>query len=559
MILLHRDTYNLLPCAMPFQKKTKYLFVLFCFLYIQTHYGQNKPKLIVGIVVDQMRNDYIYRYWNRYSEGGFKRLVNTGFYFKNANYNYIPTYTGPGHCSIYTGAVPRVHGIIANDWFVKKNGTTMYCVYDTLSKTVGSQGKSGNMSPRNQLSSTIGDELKMSSNNSSKVFAVALKDRSAILPAGHAANGAFWYDDASGHFISSTWYMTELPNWLKLFNEKKLPASYLGKNWNTLYPIASYSESIADDNRYESAPNKKEAPIFPYDYSSFVGKNSLAILKATPYGNSITKDIAIECLKNEKLGKGSQTDLLCISFSSPDYVAHSYGPRSIEVEDLYLRLDRDIEELLNTLDKEVGKNNYTIFLTADHGGADVPNHLNDNKIPAGYIKEKEIAKSVKLFLLSKYQDTTLFSNISNEQIFLNENKIAQQNLNRDELEKNICSFLITLDGISEAFPSQVMKNESFNQNDYRALLQNGFNHKLSGNICFIYNPAWMDYSEKGTTHGSGYDYDLHVPIIFYGAGIKKGFSYKHVSITQIAPTVCELIQINKPNSTLSDPLNSFFK
>ena len=518
----------------------------------------SKPKLVVGIVVDQMRNDYLYRYWNRYGNGGFKRLVSEGYHFKNAHYNYIPTYTGPGHSSIYTGATPRSHGIIANDWFVKKTGMTTYCTQDTSVRSVGSANKNGLMSPKNQLSTTIGDELKMSSNQKAKVYAVALKDRSSILPAGHAANAAFWFDDLTGNFITSTWYLKELPEWLKTFNDKKLVQSYLEKGWSTLYPNNTYSNSISDDNRYEAAPGK-ENPVFPYEYNKYLGKKSFEIIKATPYGNSLTKDLAIACLKSEGLGKNTGPDMLCISFSSTDYVGHSFGPRSVEIEDVYLRLDKDLEELLNTLDKEVGKNNYTVFLTADHGAADVPNHLLDNKIPAGYIKEKKLIKEVKDFFKTLYGDTGLFANMSNEQVFLNEQKCIDLKLDKTELEENLCRFLVGLPGISEAYPSSILKNESFTVGDYRTLLQNGYNHKLSGDVAFIYQPAWMDHAEKGTTHGAGYNYDTHVPIIFYGAGIKKGETFSYVTIDQIAPSICELLKINHPNSTIAEPLNNFFK
>ncbi|MDO8999613.1 MAG: alkaline phosphatase family protein [Bacteroidota bacterium] len=518
-----------------------------------------KPKLVVGIVVDQMRNDYIYRYWNRYSNGGFKRLINSGYYFRNAHFNYIPTYTGPGHSSIYSGAFPRTHGIIANDWFVKTSGVSTYCCEDSEVKTVGSPSKNGLMSPKNLLSSTIGDELKMSSNQRAKVFSIALKDRSAILPAGHAANAAFWFDDSTGNFISSTWYTNTLPKWLINFNAKNLTKSYLEKGWSTLYPIETYTNSIADENKYEAAPNKKEKAIFPYEYKSFLDKNKYAILKATPHGNSITKDIAIECLINEQLGKDDEADLFCISFSSTDIVAHSYGPRAIEVEDIYLRLDKEIEDLLNALDKEVGKDNYTVFLTADHGGADVPNHLLDNKISAGYLKEEKIIKKVKHYFQNNYGDSLLLATICNEQVYLNDKKLEALKLNKEEVEEKLSDFLITIKGISEAYPSKVLKNEAFEKADYRALLQNGYNHKLSGNVCFIYNAAWMDYSEKGTTHGAGYNYDTHVPVLFYGKGIKKGESFNYITITQIAPTICELLKINQPNSTIAQPLNDFFK
>ena len=379
------------------------------------------------------------------------------------------------------------------------------------------------------------------------------------LPAGHAANAAFWFDDSTGNFISSSWYMNELPAWLNNFNSKKLVNTYLEKGWSTLYPIETYTNSIADENKYEASPNKKEKAVFPYDYKTQIEKSKFGIIKATPFGNSITKDLAIECLKNEQLGKDEQTDLFCISFSSTDIVAHSYGPRAIEVEDIYLKLDKDIEELLNTLDKEVGKNNYTVFLTADHGGADVPNHLSDHKIPAGYLKEDKLAKKIKTYFQTTYSDTLLLASLSNEQIFLNEKKLVDLKLNKDEVENKLVDFLISVNGIAEAYPSKVLKNEASNKNDLRTLLQNGYNHKLSGNVCFVYNAAWMDYAEKGTTHGAGYNYDTHVPILFYGNGIKKGETFDYITITQIAPTVSELLKINQPNSTIANPLNNYFK
>jgi predicted AlkP superfamily pyrophosphatase or phosphodiesterase len=350
-----------------------------------------------------------------------------------------------------------------------------------------------------------------------------------------------------------------LPNWVKRFNEKKLAKTYLENGWNTLYPAESYTNSISDDNNYEMIPNKQDKPVFPYIYKNFLEKNNVGIIRSTPYGNLITKDFALECIKNEQLGKDDITDLVCISFSSTDIVAHSYGPRSVEIEDIYLRLDKDLEVLLNALDKEVGKNNYTVFLTADHGGADVPNHLKDNKIPAGYLKETTLTKDIKKYFQTNYADTALLANISNEQVFLDETKITELKLNIDEVEQKLASYLITIKGIAEAYPSKILKYNSFENNDYKALLQNGYNHKLSGNVCFIYNAAWMDFAEKGTTHGAGYNYDTHVPVLFYGNGIKKGSSYNYISITQIAPTICELLQINQPNACIATPLNDFFK
>ncbi|MBL7937580.1 MAG: alkaline phosphatase family protein [Bacteroidia bacterium] len=512
-----------------------------------------QPKLVIGIVVDQMRQDYIYRYWNKFGNGGFKKLINEGYFYRNAQYNYVPTFTGPGHASIYTGTSPATHGIIANDWFVKETGKMMYCTDDSNVKPVGSESKAGLMSPKNLLVTTIGDELKLNTNQQAKVFAISLKDRSSILPAGHSANGAFWFDGSNGKFISSSHYMNELPAWVNEFNNLQLAKKYLSQGWNTLYPIAGYTESISDKNNYEAAPNKKDTAIFPYQYNSQLEKNNFEIIKATPFGNTITKDLAIACLKAEQLGKGKQTDMLCISFSSTDYVGHSYGPRSVEVEDVYLRLDKDLEELINTLNASVGKDNYLIFLTADHGACDVPAHLMDLKIPGGYVDEEALTKTIKTFCQNQYGDS-LVSSLSNQQLFLNESKMTSMKLNKFAVEHTLANFILSVKGVAEAYPSEVLKYENYTDDSFKYLIQKGYNHVRSGNVAFSYNPAWMEYHNKGTTHGASYSYDTHVPLLFFGAGIPKGNSVKKVSIVDIAPTIATILHVSFPNGTTGKPL-----
>ncbi len=512
-----------------------------------------QPKLVVGIVVDQMRHDYIYRYWDKYGNGGFKKIVNEGYFYRNAHYNYVPTYTGPGHASIYTGTSPATHGIISNDWFVKETKAMIYCTDDNTVKTVGSDSKLGLMSPKNLLVTTIGDELKLATNQRSKVFAVSLKDRSSILPAGHSANGAFWFDGTVGKFISSTHYMTALPAWVNEFNDKQLAAKYLSQGWNTLYPINTYEESIADKNNYEAAPNKKDTAIFPYEYKAQLEKNNFEIIKSTPFGNTITKDIALACVKAEQLGKGKETDMLCISFSSTDYVGHYYGPRSVEVEDVYLRLDKDLEELITSLDATVGKNNYVLFLTADHGACDVPAHLKDLKIPGGYMNEDQLSKEIKTFCTNQYGDS-LVSMLVNQQIFLNEAKMASMGLNKFSVEHTLANYLLSIKGIAEAYPSDILKYEDFSEGSFKYLIQKGYNHVRSGNVAFSYNPAWMEYHNKGTTHGASYSYDTHVPVLFYGMGIPKGSSVRKVNVVDIAPTISEMLHMSFPNGTTGRPL-----
>ncbi len=516
-----------------------------------------QPKLVVGVVVDQMRQDYIYRYWNKFGNGGFKRLMNEGYFYKNTHYNYVPTYTGPGHASIYTGTSPATHGIISNDWYVKETGKITYCTDDENVRPVGTDSKAGLMSPKNLLVTTIGDELKLNTNQQAKVFAISLKDRSSILPAGHSANGAFWFDGSNGKFISSTHYMAQLPVWVNEFNSLQLAKQYLSKGWNTLYPIEGYTESIADKNNYEAAPNKKDTAVFPYDYKAQLDKNNYEIIKATPYGNTITKDLALACLKAEQLGKGKQTDMLCISFSSTDYVGHSYGPRSVEVEDVYLRLDKDLEELINALNASVGKDNYVLFLTADHGACDVPAHLKDLKIPAGYIDEEALTKTIKTFCMNQYGDSLVLSLI-NQQIFLNESKMTSMKLNKFSVEHTLANFMLSVKGVAEAYPSEVLKYESFTDGTFKYLIQKGYNHVRSGNVAFSYNPAWMEYHNKGTTHGASYSYDTHVPLLFYGAAVPKGSTVKKVNVVDIAPTIAIMLHMSFPNGTTGKPLEEIF-
>jgi predicted AlkP superfamily pyrophosphatase or phosphodiesterase len=513
-----------------------------------TNTGKNtKPKLIVGIVVDQMRNDYISRYWNKFGNDGFKKLVLNGYYYKNAHYNYVPTYTGPGHASIYTGTTPANNGIIANEYFDRETNSETYCVSDPTKNSVGSQSAAGKMSPRKLLSTTLGDELKLHTVQKSKVIGIALKDRGAILPAGHSANAAYWFDGSNGCWISSDYYMKELPAWVKEFNSKSLPKTYLQKGWNTLLPIEQYTESIKDDNVFESVHNGKEKAVFPYDYSKQLQSGSVEIIKSTPYGNSLTKDFAIATLTSEELGKDEITDLLCISFSSTDYVGHACGPRAIETEDTYLRLDMDIAELLFALDTQVGNDNYILFLTADHGACDVPGHLKELNIPAGNFSPIPLKKSLQAELKSVFGDS-LILDISNQQIFLNEKLIADKKINLNEVENYLAKAVLNFTGVKESYTEKNCRDKNYTSNAFGELVQNGFHAKKSGHVIYSLEPGWIEMGLKGTTHGACYTYDTHVPVIFYGKSIPKGNSLEKIKITDIAPTICAILEIPFPNA-----------
>ena len=335
---------------------------------------QQEPKLIVGIVIDQMRYDYLTRFSDRYSENGFKRLLKNGFSIENAYYNLIPTYTAVGHASIYTGTTPDNHGIISNNWYDKFLKKTIYCVDDDIYRTVGNNSDAGKKSPSRMYTTTVTDQLHLAQNMNGKTIGIAIKDRSAILPAGHTANAAYWFHGKQkGQWISSNFYMENLPNWVTDFNNSDKANNYLKTPWNTLYNINTYTNSIIDNNLFEGKFKGETATSFPHDIPNLkVTNGNFDILKGIPAGNSFTADFAKAAILGENLGKSEFTDFLAVSFSSTDYKGHQFGPASKEIEDTYLRLDKDIADLLSFLDKQIGKNKYTVFLTADHAAVDVP-------------------------------------------------------------------------------------------------------------------------------------------------------------------------------------------
>jgi predicted AlkP superfamily pyrophosphatase or phosphodiesterase len=519
--------------------------------------AQQRPALVVGIVVDQMRNDVIYRYWDRFGPGGFRRLAERGYYFRNTQFNYLPTYTAPRHSSIYTGTTPRVHGIVGNEWFSLKDGVPVSCVFDASVSPVGTQADKGRMSPSKLLTNTFGDELELATVGRSRVFSVSLKDRSAVLPAGRAADGAFWFD-ALGSFVTSTWYMKELPAWLTAFNAQQLPKNYLSKGWTPLYAAETYSASLPDDSPYEDPLGHPKA-AFPYNYQQSLDASRWSDLQYTPYGNTIIKDMALACVKGERLGKHPDTDVLCVSFSSTDILGHELGPRAMEMEDLYLRLDKDLEEFLSMLDREVGEGRYTVFLTADHGVSDVPAHLLASRLAGGYIYRAEIRRRLRETMQRQFGDSLIVSSVMNEQVYFNESRVTQRNIEFAKIEVVARATLLTMDGVAEVYSFNDLRNFSGAPDDIRTMLFNGYNVHRSGQLAYVVKPGYLDYGKRGTTHGSGYAYDTHVPLIFFGWGIPKGETTRRVEITQIAPTITELLHIARPGGSAAEPLNDFFK
>ncbi|MFD1615391.1 alkaline phosphatase PafA [Gelatiniphilus marinus] len=513
-----------------------------------------KPKLVVGIVVDQMRYDYLTRFESKFGAGGFMRMINQGFNCKNNHFNYVPTYTGPGHASVYTGTTPKYHGIIGNNWYDKAIKKRVYCAGDDAYKSVGTSATSGQMSPHRMKTTTFTDENRLFTQMRGKTIGIAIKDRGAVLPAGHTANAAYWFHGKEeGNWISSTFYMNELPKWVKDFNAKKSVSKYLTQ-WHTLYDINTYTESGSDLNTFEGGFKGKETATFPYQLDVLKDKNGgYDLLKATAYGNNLTTDFALAALKGEQLGQGEDTDVLALSYSSTDYVGHNFGVNSKEIQDTYLRLDKELERLFNALDAHVGKGNYTVFLTADHAAIDVPAYLQSVNIPAGYLNNGKTRKQFEAFMETTFKDSDLIENISNNQIFLNREKIKTLGLKLTEVQNAIVNELITYDHIDKVYTATTMRSTQFNTG-IEAMLQKGFNQKRSGDILIVPDPAFISYHKTGSTHGSGLNYDTHVPLLFYGKGIKHGQTLQKTDITDIAPTMSALLGISFPNGSIGKPL-----
>lgn len=503
--------------------------------------------LVVGIVVDQMRYDFLHRYANHYGEGGFKRLMQ-GFVAHNHHYDYAQTVTAAGHATVYTGTVPAIHGIVGNEWYDRIGQRGMYCVQDTSVRTVGStNATAGKMSPKNMETSTITDQLRISSNFRSKVIGIALKDRGAILPAGHAANGAFWFDSKTGNWITSTYYGKELPTWVDAYNARKRPTELMKLGWNTLLPIEKYIESEADDQPYESKITADRKSTFPYDFSASFGE-AFGALGTSPHGLTITKELALEAIKAENLGKNGQTDFLAVSFSSTDYVGHAFGPYSVETQDMYLRLDRDIAEMLTFLDNWVGKDNFIVFLTADHAVMDVPEMWKKHNLPSGRLDLSGLNKAVRKTLTEKFGDASIYEDSDNYQLYLDRAKLAQRGISVQEVVEVLRPVVTQFPGIQNIHSSEHIVQATL-PSQLSELYRNGYHPVRSGDIQLVTKPGWIA-SSITATHGATYNYDTHIPLVMYGKGVKAGNTYERTHVTDTAPTLAAFLKILAPSGTV---------
>lgn len=516
-----------------------------------------RPKLVVGIVVDQMRWDYLYRYYDRYSEKGFKRMLNTGFSNENTYINYLPSVTAIGHTTVYTGSVPAIHGITGNDMIIEQSGKGVYCTEDTTVQGIGVPGKKGQMSPKNLLVSTVTDELKLATNFRSKVIGIAIKDRGSILPAGHFADAAYWFGPEAT-WVSSSYYMANLPKWVQDFNHRKSAANYLENGWSPLYPLSTYVHSSVDDNPYEGAMDGMDRPTLPIS-AAVLKKKGLSIIRDTPFGNTYTLDFAKEAIQQEQLGRNPTTvpDFLAISLSSTDGVGHQYGVNALEVEDMYLRLDQDLANFFHFLDQEVGEGQYTIFLTADHGASHNNPFFIDHKGAGGYMPKSVGLDSLNQQLKAAFGQAPLINSLANYQVHLNHSLINKHNLNEKAIRNHLISLIRQAAGVNYAVDMDEVTSSTLIQ-PLRERVVNSYHRERSGVIQLIPQPQWKGGrpDQTGTGHGTWNPYDTHIPLVWMGWGIPHGSSNIPVNMSDIAPTISALLHIQEPNGNIGKPISA---
>ena len=483
------------------------------------HTGVNeRPKLVVGIVVDQMRWDYLTRYYDQFTNDGFRRMMDGGYSCDNCLINYVPTVTAIGHTSAYTGTTPAFHGICGNNFYI--DGRKTYCTTDTTVDVVGTDNQQkGQMSPRNMLATTIGDQLRLHTDFKSKVIGVSYKDRAAILPAGHSATAAYWLDTKNGQFITSTYYMTELPDWAKQVNKQL---------------------------RQNKELKKVGADVGLY-----------------PLCGTITTDMAIAALRGEQLGKGEQTDMLCISYSQTDVIGHKWATRGEHTDAAYMELDKDLARLMTALDEQVGRDGYLLFLTADHGGAHNFQFMLDHKLPAGKWRDPDMRDGIEAYVAKKLgNQKPVVAAEMDYRYFLDRQAISEQGLDYEQVKTAAIEFLRQAPHVCFVVDYERAAQQSLPPiiRD-RALM--GYHYRRSGDILVVCEPGYYTYgswsSPVGTTHGEWNPYDAHIPLLFYGWKVNHGSTSREVHITDIAPTVCQMLHIQQPSACVGEAIHEIVK
>jgi predicted AlkP superfamily pyrophosphatase or phosphodiesterase len=507
-----------------------------------------KPDLIVGIVVEKMRYDYLTRMWSKFGDNGFKRLVTEGSSFTNARYDYLTNQSSSGYATIFTGANPSAHGVIADNWYNRLGNNIQSSVFDDNVFAVGGSFGNGRRSPSALLSATVGDELRMASDFRSKVFSVSLNDVAAVLSGGFSANGAWWFDPVHGEWMSSSYYIDSLPGWVKEFNSRMLPDLYLDRAWEPSAGQTSY---------FSKNPDTFNTP-FHYDLKRIRRRSDdYSIMKAIPQGNTFTKDFALSVILNEQLGRNGHTDMIVIGFSAMAEIDHQYGTFSKELQDAYLRLDRDIAHLLTFLEATYGKDNTLVFLTADQAVSYPTSYNTSARIPGGIFSPSQAMSLLRSYLNIAYGQADWVSSYNAGMIYLNHSQIETSNISLEDIQYRSSRFLNQFRGVAGTITEDVFRRNFFSEG-IPAKIQAGFHPKRSGDIMLYLQQGWFERGFSGDRLILT-SYDQHVPLVFYGWNIGNSNYSRPVSMTDIAPTISMILNIPIPQFTTGKPIMELLK
>jgi hypothetical protein len=508
-----------------------------------------KPKLIVGITISGMQYDYLSVYWDKFSDGGFRKMATTGANCKNARYNYLITDPSAGFASIATGTRPSEHGIVSDYWYSRISNEIINSIEDLEQTTIGGAYGTGNYSPRALHSRTFSDELRVKSRFKSRSLGVSMDPQAAVMMSGHTATAAYWLDPEHATWVTSSFYMDSLPGWLNEFNQKNYRDLYLDRSWETLLPIAEYEESMLDNNPYETGI--KGQITFPYDLAKISNtgreKKDYTVLMTTPWGNTFTKDMAIAAIINEELGQGAYTDMINIGFNATKFLADHYSTWSVETEDMYLRLDEDIAHLLTFLDEQIGMENVLVYLTADNAIAVDPRYLSASRIPSGFFNYRTSVSLLKSYLNAIYGRGEWVSFYYAQQIYLNRQLIEDSNLSLEDVQDRVARFMVQMGGVSNAVQAYVLKQNNFTEGMLRKI-QNSYYPKRSGDVILYLTPGWVEHSSVAGGMYTEFRYGPHVPLIFYGWKINRVTIPYRVSPIDIAPSIASFMEISMPDN-----------
>lgn len=505
-----------------------------------------KPKLVVGIVVDHLRPDYYFRYSNLIGDGGFKRLMNQGTYCKNTKFSYLYSQTGPDHATIFTGTPPAYHGIISSGWYNRLSGELNLAKNDANSKLVGVESEEKGKSPKNLLAPTIGDEIKLF-NDHSRVIGIGLNSEATLFSSGHAADGAYWMDDLSGKFITSSYYQDTIYNWVNEFNEKKFADFYMDRIWT---PYDGENKPTVSDKILGKVGLNSE---FYYDLNKEKRTYGYKAIKATPFGNMLVKDFAIASIINENLGRDDDSDFLALTFSCLDYKHREFSPFAPEMVDNFIRLDREIEHFLNFLDEQIGLENVLIFLTADQSANYTPENLQAQNIPNGYFSSYNAMALLKSYLNVMYGNGEWILGYDSQQVYLNRELIEDSKLSLEDMQVKAANFLIQFTGVANTIPANSLIKANYTHGIMQKV-QRSFNQKRSGDVMITLEPGWMHKTKDERDEIAQYSYTNQVPLFWFGWKIKRSTITRAVQVEDIVPTISNFLNISIPAGCDGDPI-----